>query len=52
MNNTYTAASKRQDKIYATDALLASLKVASNEIHMDPDPVTQFQNFRMRRIAH
>ena len=45
-------ASKRQDKIYATDALLNNLKEASHLNQIIPNPQVQYEQFRKRRIDH
>lgn len=45
-------ASKRQDKIYATDALLNSLREASHLNQIITDPQVQYEQFRKRRIDH
>lgn len=43
LNQTYTQASKRQDQIYATDALLSNLMEASNFNQYIPDPQVQYE---------
>ena len=52
MNQTCSEASKRQDQIYATDALLKTLREASRQNHDESDPQSQYLSFRQKRINH